>query len=136
MLRVSLTILFLCLLPAILMGFDIPAPIVWKIAVGTVLITGSYNWYSSIRMTNQLSSKEGPSLNQTVRYANMALGSFGILLQIVALSRIVQLNLAGVYLLSVSINLLIASLVFFALIQQLDLQRLEGEEEIDESKNT
>lgn len=128
MLRVSLTLLFLCLLPAILLGLDVPSPIVWKIAVGTVLFTGGLNWFSSFKMTRQLSAKEGPSLNQTVRKVNIALGTSALALQVVALSGVLPLKLSGVYLLSMVINLMIASLVFFALIQQLDLQRLEEEE--------
>lgn len=128
MLRTSLTLLFLCLLPAILLSLDIPPPVVWKTAIGTVLFTGGLNWFSSMKMTRQLSPKEGPSLNQTVRKINISLGFSGLGLQAVALTGVLPLNLSGVYLLSMVLNLMIASLVFFALVQQLDLQRLENEE--------
>lgn len=125
MLRVSLTLLFLCLLPSILFGLDIPPRVVWELAVGIALFTGIFNWFNSIKMTSQLSSKEGPSLNQTVRKANLILGTSALGIQAVALTGVLPLNLSGVYLLSMAINLMIASLIFFALIQQLDLQRAE-----------
>lgn len=77
--------------------------------------------------------QEGPSLNQTVRRTNMTLGFSGLCIQLVSLTGLFPLNLSGVYLLSMTIILMITSLVFFALIQQLDLQRLEGEEKtVDE----
>lgn len=57
-----------------------------------------------------------------------------LIIQLIALTGLLPLPLAGVYLPGIVINLFMTSLVFFALIQQLDLQRLEKHVEVEEDR--
>lgn len=133
MLRISLSLLFLCLLPAVLQSLSIPAPVVWKIAVSVVLFSGMLNWFYNLRATRELSMPDGPALNQSIRKINIVLGFLAMVLQAVALAEIFPLELSGVFLLSMAINLMLASLVFYALIQQLDIQRLEKDKQSEQN---
>jgi hypothetical protein len=128
MLRMSLLILIMCLIPSVLSGLGFEDLLAWKIALALNLSLGTATLARSSRDIRSLARERSGQLNQSVRWVNMAVGFAMIALQIAALTGLISLPLSGVYLLAMLSNLFMTSLIFFALIQQLDLQRLEEKE--------
>lgn len=133
MLQLSLILLFLCLIPAILTGFGVPEPLVWQIGCALLVANGLLSMYRIKRAIKALKGESAVSLNETIRKFNTFIGFLSQVLLVVALTGLTPIKPSGAFLYGIASNLLIISLVFFALIQQLDLQRVEQNQSDDKS---
>lgn len=132
MLRTSLLLIFYCLLPATLLGLGISTQTAWWLAICFIFLLGLVGMFSALKRLREYTSTASVPLNQTVRWTLIATNSANLVIQVVALTRVFPLNLAGIYLLSMTIMLLGTSVLFAALISQLDLQRLENESKVED----
>lgn len=137
MLRISLTLMVMCFLPVLLLSFRIPVNITWQICILVSLCVAIGNMIWLTRVQRDLKEDSRRLLNKTVFRVNSSLSVIMLPVQFLALLPIWSVDLSAVYLLAMVVNLVVAALIFFALVQQLDLQRVESEEKTgkDEPEN-
>ena len=134
MLRISLTLMLMCFLPVLLLSFKVPVAIAWQICILVSLCVAICNMIWLTRIQKDLKEDSRKLLNKTIFRINSSLGIVILPVQLLALLQIWAIDLSATYLLAMVVNLVIAALIFFALVQQLDLQRIEGEQKTNEKE--
>lgn len=134
MLRISLTLMLMCFIPVLLLSFDVPVDTTWQISVLVSLCVAIGNMFWLTRVRKDLKEDSRRLLNKTVFTINTALSVIMLPVQFLALLPVWSVDLSAVYLLAMVVNLVVAALIFFALVQQLDLQRVESDEKTGENE--
>lgn len=128
MVILSLGVMLMCLLPALLLSLGIEEGLMWRICVIFSLLFFVGNWMRLPLSVKNLNENSPVHINKIVMGFIFSVMAASFLIGLLSLMNFIPIEPKGAYLLNAFAGLIGISAIFFALVQQMDIQHLEGEE--------
>lgn len=133
MVILSLGVMLMCLLPAVLSGFGIEDDLMWRICVIISLLFFVGNWVRTPLSARKLNKNSPVRINKITMALIFVTMSATALVSFLSLTGVTPITPKGAYLLNAFSGLFGISAIFFALVQQLDIQHFESNERLEKS---